>query len=183
MTYSQLQALIDDNLQTGSNIPAVKHREVEHALLDYIQANLFQTGDIKTVSCDLTYLNANFETNGLGKNLRLGWAICNGAKHGTITTPNIQGRTIIGYGTESGKSYALGQTGGSKDAVIVDHNHNYTIPLDGQGSGAGNMQSLTDTRGNDEKLITYGTGQANGGQSGTDKNMQPYITQLYIMKL
>jgi len=174
MTYAQLQALIDDNLESGTVIPAVKHREVEHALLDYIQANLFQRGDIKIINCDLVYLNANFETNGLGKNLRAGWAICN-ENNGT---PNIQGRTVIGYGTESGKSYALGQTGGSKDAVVVEHSHttNFeTVENDAGSTGTNLKSSQTPTE--------FSATTSTTGVSGTDKNMPPYITQLYIMKL
>ena len=37
MTYSEIQNLIDTNLASDTKIPALKHREVEHALLDYIQ--------------------------------------------------------------------------------------------------------------------------------------------------
>lgn len=36
MTKAEIQALIDSNLASGSSITAVKHREVETALLDYI---------------------------------------------------------------------------------------------------------------------------------------------------
>jgi len=177
MKYAQLQELIEDNLESWSNILAVKHREVEHALLDYIQANLFQTGDIKIINCDLTYLNANFETNGLGKNLRLGWAICNGSNG----TPNIQGRTVIGFGTESGKSYALGQIGGSKDAVVVEHSHTFGFPVQNISSGStgNNVQGTGQTQSGGS--LSGSTGIT--GVPATDKNMQPYITQLYIMKL
>jgi hypothetical protein len=177
MTYAQLQTLIDDNLESGTVIPAVKHREVEHALLDYIQANLFQTGDIKLVSCDLTYLNANFETNGLGKNLRLGWAICNGSNG----TPNIQGRTVIGFGTESGKSYALGQTGGSKDAVVVEHNHSINLQQLNSNSDTGSGRLATGGQSAEGTIPNINTETT--GVPATDKNMPPYITQLYIMKL
>jgi len=72
-TYSDILNLIETNLESGNKIPAVKHREVEIALLDYIQANLSQSGDIKVIKADVTYLNDNFEVNGLGKNLRAGW--------------------------------------------------------------------------------------------------------------
>lgn len=37
MNYSQVLTLIDTNLASASNITAVKHREVETALLDYGQ--------------------------------------------------------------------------------------------------------------------------------------------------
>ena len=36
MTKAEIQALIDSNLASGSSITALKHREVETALLDYI---------------------------------------------------------------------------------------------------------------------------------------------------
>ena len=35
MTYNDINTLIDVNLASGSNIPAIKHREVEHAILDF----------------------------------------------------------------------------------------------------------------------------------------------------
>jgi hypothetical protein len=169
-TYSEINDLIDNNLASGTKITAAKHREVEHALLDYIQNNLSQSGDIKAIKADITYLNANFETNGLGKNLRLGWAICNGNNG----TDNLTGRVGVGYGI----GYSLGVTGGSKDAVVVAHSH-----------GLSQIKNHTNNFG-----VNGFFDQANGGAStsyttdatgvsGTDKNMQPYMVQLYIMKL
>src|SRR3990172_7767925 len=129
MTYSEINALIDEKLASGNKIPALKHREVEHALLDYIQANIAQAGDIKRVKCDITYLNDNFESDGLGKNLRLGWAICNG----NYGTDNLAGRVGVGYGI--GYS-SLGAVDGSKDAVVVSHNHSTLIPVQNISSGS-----------------------------------------------
>jgi len=170
MTYSEIQELIDTNLASGNKIPAVKHREVEHALLDYIQANLSQSGDIKRIKCDITYLNENFEVDGLGKNLRLGWAICNGNNG----TDNLAGRVGVGYG--SGYSI-LGGIGGSKDAVLVEHSHTLKYGLTGTGTKYPENPYISDILGGSmESTNTVGV-------SGTDKNMQPYIIQLYIMKL
>ena len=59
-TYEEIQDLINTNLASATKITAVKHREVEHALLNYIQANVSQSGDIKRVKCDLAYLESNF---------------------------------------------------------------------------------------------------------------------------
>ncbi len=167
-TFEDISDLIDLNLSSGSKITALKHREVEHALLNYIQENIAQTGDIKRIKCDITYLNDNFEVNGLGKNLRLGWAICNGNNG----TDNLAGRVGIGYGT--GYS-TLGATGGSKDAVVVSHSHN--VVINGQGGGDGYV-TYNDGIGS---AHTYTTNTV--GVDGTNKNMQPYIVQLYIMKL
>lgn len=169
MTYEQIQDLINLNLESGKKIPALKHREVEHALLNYIQANISKSGDIKRVKCDLTYLEANFETDGLGKNLRLGWAICNGNNG----TDNLAGRVGVGYGL--GYS-VLGQTGGNKDAIVVEHNHTgHVIKATSTWRGGG------DNSGDNATSITGSISTT--GVSGTDKNMQPYIINLYIMKL
>ena len=78
MTYQDILDLINANLASGSKIQAVKHREVETALLDFIQSNVAQQYDIKAIYANSTYLGDNFDSNGLGKNLRIGWAICNG---------------------------------------------------------------------------------------------------------
>jgi len=170
MTYSEIQTLIDTNLASGNKIPATKHREVEHALLDYIQANLSQSGDIKRVKCDLTYLTANFEVDGLGKNLRLGWAICNGNNG----TDDLSGRVGVGYGI--GYS-TLGQIGGSKDAIVVEHSHGIKYASTSGGTKYPETPYIGDTIGGNMQ------GTELTGISGTDRNMQPYIVQLYIMKL
>ena len=171
MTYSEINDLIDVNLASGNKIPALKHREVEHALLDFIQANLFQSGDIKRVKCDLTYLTDNFEVDGLGKNLRLGWAICNGNNG----TDDLSGRVGVGYGL--GWS-VLGQTGGSKDAVVVAHTHTVnTIRTYNNTQGINGFYDRSNT------AVSAGISTESAGVSGTDKNMQPYIINLYIMKL
>ena len=44
-----------------------------------------------------------------------GWALCDG----TSGRPDLRDRFVIG----AGNSYAVGATGGSKDAVLVKHNH------------------------------------------------------------
>lgn len=57
-----------------------------------------------------------------------GWYLCNGANG----TPNLQDRFIIG----AGSGYAVGATGGSKDAIAVSHTH--TFSGSGTTSTAGN---------------------------------------------
>jgi len=168
-TYTDIKDLIDANLASGTKIPAIKHREVEMALLDYIEANLAQTGDIKRIKCDLEYYTENFETNGLGKNLREGWAQC----IGNNGTDNLTGRVGVGYGF--GYS-SFGAIGGSKDAVVVEHNHTgHVIKATSTWRGGGDNSG-------DNATSTTGS-ISTAGVSGTDKNMQPYIVQLYIMKL
>lgn len=50
-----------------------------------------------------------------------GWALCNG----TNSTPDLRNRFIVG----AGDSYAVGATGGSKDAVVVSHSHTGTTGI------------------------------------------------------
>ena len=48
---------------------------------------------------------------------------------GNNSTPDLRNRFVIGSG--AGSSYSVNQTGGSKDAVIVQHNHSVTDPTHG----------------------------------------------------
>lgn len=45
----------------------------------------------------------------------VGWYLCNGSN----STPDLRDRFVIG----AGSNYAVGATGGSKDAIVVAHNH------------------------------------------------------------
>ena len=168
MTYQDILDLINANLASGSKIPAVKHREVETALLDFIQSNVAQQYDIKAIYANPTYLGDNFDSNGLGKNLRTGWAICNGNNG----TPNISNRVIIQYGSDFP---TLNAVGGSKDAVVVAHSHSIaTSPNDAFGYVTAKTSSST----GGTPITTSAT-----GESGVNKNMPPYIVLVYIMKL
>ena len=168
MTYQDILDLINANLASGSKIQAVKHREVETALLDFIQSNSAQQYDIKAIYANSTYLGDNFESDGLGKNLRVGWAICNGNNG----TPNISNRVIVSYGSDFPTLKAVG---GSKDAVVVAHSHSIaTSPNDAIGYVTAKASSAT----GGTEINTNSV-----GESGLNKNMQPYIVLVYIMKL
>ena len=168
MTYQEILDLINLNLASRSRIPAVKHREVETALLDFTQSNVAQQYDIKAIYANSTYLGENFDSNGLGKNLRTGWAICNGNNG----TPNISNRVIVSYGSDFP---TLNAVGGSKDAVVVAHSHSIaTSPNDATGYVTAKTSSSTGGTAINTNSV---------GESGVNKNMQPYIVLVYIMKL
>lgn len=150
-TYSSVWNLILDKLAPGTNITALKHQDVEKALLDFAEAQ-WLVGDIKEVDCTNQYITDNFDSSGKGKNERLGWAICNGNNG----TRNRTGRVSVAYGnvtpldsTNTSQFTAMGTTGsptigGSKDAVLVSHTH-YTVVY---GSEQGNnTNSLKDGNG------------------------------------
>jgi microcystin-dependent protein len=88
---------INTYLQANGNITAAEHNEIELLLVDAIYGG--QIGDIKEISCDVNYINTNFDMGGLNPGLgkstgeRYGWAICNG-RNGTI---DKRGNVSVGY--------------------------------------------------------------------------------------
>jgi hypothetical protein len=102
------------------------------------------------------------------------------------------GRVMVGFNSSDELFDTLEETGGSKDAVVVSHTHTATttatdsghthsVPLIQQvgtfGSqlhGAWNGGSTTTTSG--KANITASTTVASTGSSGTNANLQPYIT-------
>jgi hypothetical protein len=170
-TRSQIQVQIDA-IATGVPNTALKVRTILNTLAN----GTAQTGDVREIDVSNAYLNANFDVTGLGTNERLGWAICNGNNG----TRNRGGRVALGY--DSGLYPTLGAVGGDKDAVVVSHTHaavtNTNINF---GSGTSRTSRVTSTStgagvGIDPSITATGV-------SGTDKNLQPYIVTVFIMKL
>ena len=121
-----------------------------------------------------------------------GWAVCDGENG----TPNLIGQFVIGTATEDD----IGNTGGSRDAVVVEHSHTATVSDPGHfhdlmqnnntetgdkgirvgdtdgSSGYGNRNCLSETTG-----ISVSVGSE--GESATDANLPPYYTLAYIMRI
>lgn len=163
-TRSEIQTQIE-TIATGVPNTALKIRNV----LGVIADGTAQTGDIKEIDVSTSYIAANFDVTGLGKNERLGWAICNGNNG----TRNRNGRVPLQY--DPSNYPTLGATGGSKDAVVVAHSHT----ANGFGAPGSGSNGLADN------IYAYGQISATTtvGESGVNKNMQPYIVTLFIMKL
>ena len=137
--------------------------------------------EVKTLYVNQEYIDNNFDETGLGTNLMLGYAICNGDNG----TPPMDGLVSVGYGTNYN---VIGGFGGSKDAVVVAHTHGQRtssgngfdlpqIKISGGGATTG-VAGDTSSAGTRMQVMTDET-----GIDGTDKNMQPYIIALKIMKL
>jgi hypothetical protein len=169
MTISQIQTLINNIDDNGLNTAL----DVRNAL-NAIRESTCYIGEVKIMKVDSSFISTYFDVTGLGLTSTQyeGWAICNG-NNGTT---DDGGLTYIGY--DAVDYPTLGATGGSKDAVIVDHTHNVSglasvVALNTDaGSGRPNTQTFVGT-----------TGQANGGQSGINKNMQPYRVMLKIQRV
>lgn len=66
-------------------------------------------------------------------NIPSGWALCDGANG----TPDLRNRFIVG----AGDSHTQGDTGGSKDAVVVSHTHTSNTGTSGSHSHGGNTNN------------------------------------------
>jgi hypothetical protein len=117
-----------------------------------------------------------------------GYSLCDGSNG----TPNLRDRFIVGAGT----AYAVGALGGSKDAVVVSHNHTvtdpghtHTLPLQQESSDdidyVNTGTNYVSSRSNSftSQSATTGISLATTGVSGTDKNLPPYYALAYIMRV
>ena len=97
----------------------------------------------------------------------------------------IEGKVLAGYQSGDSDFGTAGGTGGSKDAVVVQHNHGITDP--GHNHTVTTSSTSTIASGNAIPLnylyttrttstSTTGITINNEGVSGTGKNLQPYVT-------
>ena len=134
----------------------------------------------------------------LGSSAPDGWLICDGSAVSRETYANLFAVTSTLYGAgdgsttfnlpdlqqafpmgkaASGTGSSLGDTGGSKDAVVVTHSHNLqTRPDDGTSSGAWYGSAEQTTQG------VQVTATDSAGVSGTDANLPPYVVVNWIVK-
>ena len=165
-TISAMQGLINA-IATGEENTALRLRNAYNSIVSQ-----FFIGEIKWLKFTPEQILANFDSTGLGtSDAFLGWKICS----------EDDGRVSIAFGSVYNE---LGATGGSKDAVVVEHNHNGKISnvsgTDGDkfvaqngGSGGGTTTASGDG------VINVST----EGVVGTDKNMQPYVVELKIIRI
>ena len=128
-------------------------------------------------------------------NIPTGFVLCDGNN----STPDLRDRFVVG----AGSAYSPSDTGGSKDAVVVSHNHsasssvtdpghfhttnnyvarsNYAEPRNFGVGTDGNLNNTGDTN-SKTTGISVSTSVSSQGVSGTDKNLPPYYALCYIMK-
>jgi hypothetical protein len=126
-----------------------------------------------------------------------GWQICDG----TNNTPDLRDKFVVG----AGSNYNLDSSGGSADAVVVSHGHSLSGTADSNGAHThsiagtiGNTAGSTQTnqliKSNDTSysMNTNSDGAhthsvsgnaSDTGVSGTNKNLPPYYSLYYIMKM
>lgn len=186
-----------------------------------LTATTLPVGTANTAVATTAFAQAIVPTGGLmmwaGTSAPSGWLLCNGTavsrtsfaalfavigttfgvgdNSTTFNLPNYNNRAPVG----AGGLYALGSTGGSKDATVVTHTHS----LSGGGASGtfltGASASTTRTNFNADFFgspavtnvsLSTSTGSPSytnptvqsAGSSGTDANMPPYLAINYIIK-
>lgn len=130
------------------------------------------------------YITDNFDmtvgaSQGLGKNLWLGWAICNGNNG----TDNLDGQVLMGYGANH---VTVGEFLGSATHTLTEAQLPTISPINGtsfkKSSGGGGVTGLTIA---DKGTGNYSPGELikpfGGGQS--HPIIQPSMVVLIIMKI
>jgi microcystin-dependent protein len=122
------------------------------------------------------------------------WALCNGSNG----TPDLRNRFIVGANVDNAgvaNTNITGlntQTGGTKDAIVVNHTHaitdpghSHTLPI---ASGSGGTSKVNTNGGfstsNIETSVnTTGISINFTGEAGSNQNLPPYYALAYIMRI
>lgn len=170
--------------------PATATNSTEIATTAFVRAAIDEYVDTKFVGA-ISHFEGTPPTN---------WLLCDGSTFtaltypklntylGGNTLPNYQGRMFL---AADGVTYTNGATGGSANAVVVQHNHGVTDPGHSHTGTyfrtlTGSFTILTDGGGtlHSEVAIpsaTTGITVDNAGVSGTGANLPPYkVVNVYI---
>ena len=120
-----------------------------------------------------------------------GWSLCDG----TNGTPDLRNRFVLGATNDGSDStypgISVSQTGGTADAVVVQHNHSITdnghthtqtgggTDDDGGPNVPGGNSGSTISNINDQ---TTGITIDDEGVSGTNQNLPPFLALAYIQR-
>jgi hypothetical protein len=101
------------------------------------------------------------------------------------------GRVMVGFNASDPLFDAAEETGGSKDAIVVSHTHTATVTDPGHvhdytspgltGAGGGSLSGTTFTTQTASATTGITVSNSTAGSSGTNANLQPYIT-VYMWK-
>lgn len=168
--------------------PATATNNTEIATTAFVRAAIDEYVDTKFVGA-ISHFEGTPPTN---------WLLCDGSTFtaltypklntylGGNTLPNYQGRILL---AADGVTYTNGATGGSADAVVVQHNHGVTDPGHThtgnyfQTSPSFTIQTLGGAVHDEVGIPSATTGITidNAGVSGTGANLPPYkVVNVYI---
>lgn len=151
------------------------------------------TTQLATTAYVTTAVGASFPTGGIiiwsgaESAIPSGWILCNGSGG----SPDLRDRFVVGAGT----TYAVDATGGSANAVAVNHTHTGSVTdpghlhgIDFQAVAAGpsyGSSTSGSSAGTQTDSATTGisiTVNPLTGEDGTNKNLPPYFALCYIYK-
>jgi hypothetical protein len=125
--------------------------------------------------------------SGAANAIPTGYVLCDGQN----STPDLRNRFVIG----AGDTFTVDATGGSANAVVVEHTHTLTDPGHSHSYSRAEsiVQGSAETSSQQQKHnIDYGTNTTQSqftgisvnteGESGINKNLPPYYALCYIMK-
>ena len=122
------------------------------------------------------------------------WKLCDGTTYGSVTTPNLKDKFVIGADSwstanagrwETNVTQSGTQSGGSKDAIIGNHAHTFGIYNGGDDMGTSQPPIQGDSS-NIHTVISTSDAKwasADVGESLTNKNLPPYFALAYIMRI
>ena len=150
-------------------------------------STMYDTKDI--IIPDITYFNNNFDSNissptyGLGKNLRLGWAIMNGNNG----TPNDAETANVSWDSLTQPFSAVETHIGSANSVLLGHSHTVTPTQDPTFGAGGAVRTTWGASAGDTSAggdtVPLVTSTAGGSETGVGKNIPPSVIRARIMKI
>ena len=185
-----------DSLPTGSPAKIVKGTEIDDEFQS-IENAIASKSDTTYVDSQINSLDSQINAINLSSVWPVGSVYINAS---TTTNPATllgfgtwveigQGRVLVGQNTSDASFNSMGETGGSKNAVVVSHTHSASTSTAGEhshtlsatdstgstwapekGSG-GNYPVTTSTAGAHSHSVTVNS----TGESGVNKNLQPYL--------
>jgi hypothetical protein len=161
------------NLLTAKQYPPYRESSIV-----YDQKIIWRKGHAIVWNETQEFFNANFDSNGLGINLALGWGLCNG----NGGRKDFRDRTVVSKGANFSTLY---NTGGSANAVLIGHKHKIA-------KGTADFNSVSGSApvafGTNFTIDSESTGLSENGasvpdQSGEGKNMPPYIIAQWVERV
>ena len=179
-----------DSSESSPSYTQGKNIYAEVRIQDLATAIKEPTGTDIPVGGIIMYSGTDTELNALTN-----WKLCDGTTYGSVTTPNLKDKFVIGAdqyssGWKTNVTGSLTQSGGSKDAVVVQHNHTYVTK-----GGAYTGDSHTEQSETWRLESTVNTGDSGShqhslsgttdstGVAATNANLPPYFALAYIMRI
>ena len=134
---------------------------------------IYKVGQVAVFTMTNTEFIDNFTDTGLGINTMLGWALRN-EQNGT---KNQQGKFSLNKGASPYD--VIGASGGSANAVVVEHSHNMLDSrnvLYSGGTATGIKTGSDFVTGTINKTSSF-------GESGLGKNMPPYLIDVWVERV